>query len=505
MFRGDKLRVMQAVVQRVMLQAQGLTEIWELIEQLRKRSLDAITVKVKVTWKDNTKELTTTAYDLDAFDSNCEEAPSASAVLSAVLSEEPVKKDIRTSFNQFGQNVICIAMHDDLDNKCVLPANDGNLAYAEMEQSYIDEYSRCLKLEAELSKKKDMVEKAVYNKLSNKCTRLEKHCISLEIKVQQNKESFHNDRPCKNQDAPEFPEFFEINDLKAQLQKKNTKISNLKDHIATLKRKKQARALQPLDSALDYACKFTTRIQELLVYVTATCPSSINKSKKLVVVTPMNKSRKVKFTKPSTSTSNILKQVDSQNTQTTNKPLLTSTGVNISTHASGSKPKGNTRNNRISRTSSSNQKNKKVEDHPRNAKTSLNKKNRVSNCNESTKHVVLNANSEFVYSTCNECLFNACHDMCVVDYLNVVNSRARVKSVKSNKKKEWKRTGKVFTNVGHRWLPTGRTFTIDGTKCPLTRITSTTVVPPKETSQTNVITKMPALKVYKRKPKAKKK
>ncbi|GKB94738.1 hypothetical protein Tco_0980875 [Tanacetum coccineum] len=132
---------------------------------------------------------------------------------------------------------MCIVMHVDLENKCVMHANDDNLDYAKMEKSYIDEYSMYLELEAELSKKKDMVENAVYNELSNKCSRLKKGCISLEIKVQQNKESFHNDRCCKNQDAPEFLEFFEINDLKAQLKKKNTTISNLKDHIVTLKGK----------------------------------------------------------------------------------------------------------------------------------------------------------------------------------------------------------------------------------------------------------------------------
>ncbi|GJR26518.1 hypothetical protein Tco_1102750 [Tanacetum coccineum] len=90
------------------------------------------------------------------------------------------------------QDVMCIAMHANFENKCVVPANDDNLAYAEIEQSFIDEYSRCVKLEAELSKKNDM-------------------------------------------DAPEFLDFFEINELKAQLQKKNTTTSNLKDHIASLK------------------------------------------------------------------------------------------------------------------------------------------------------------------------------------------------------------------------------------------------------------------------------
>ncbi|GJU54817.1 hypothetical protein Tco_1228531 [Tanacetum coccineum] len=192
----------------------------------------------------------------------------------------------------------------------------------------------------------------------------------------------------------------------------------------------------------------------------------------------------------------------SHNIQTTSKPLLPSTGVNSSTHASGLKPKGNTRNNRISRTSSSNQKNKKVENHPRNVKTSLNKKNRVSICNASTKHAILNANFKFVCSISNECLFNACHDMCVVDYLNVVNSRTCAKSGKSNKKNEWKPTGKVFTNVGHKWLPTGRTFIIDGTKCPLTRITSITVVPPKKPCQTKEIQKTLPRKESQGKPNA---
>ncbi|GJY90744.1 retrovirus-related pol polyprotein from transposon TNT 1-94 [Tanacetum coccineum] len=63
---------------------------------------------------------------------------------------------------------------------------------------------------------------------------------------------------------------------------------------------------------------------------------------------------------------------------------------------------------------------------------------------------------------------------------------------------EWKPTGKVFTSVRHRWLPTGKTFTIIGTQCPLTRIPSNPIVPPKETSQTPVITSNPKVKVYHR-------
>ncbi|GKA62046.1 hypothetical protein Tco_0761565 [Tanacetum coccineum] len=65
--------------------------------------------------------------------------------------------------------------------------------------------------------------------------KLEKHCISLEISMQQKEESFQSNKPCKNQDAPECCEFFEINDLKAQLQAKTTLICNLKNQIKSVK------------------------------------------------------------------------------------------------------------------------------------------------------------------------------------------------------------------------------------------------------------------------------
>ncbi|GKC69545.1 hypothetical protein Tco_1115428 [Tanacetum coccineum] len=54
------------------------------------------------------------------------------------------------------------------------------------------------------------------------------------------------------------------------------------------------------------------------------------------------------------------------------------------------------------------------------------------------------------------------------------------KAVKSVNKKEWKPIGKIFTTVGHKWVPIGRTFTIVGNKCPLTRIASTKIVPPRK-------------------------
>ncbi|GJR99169.1 hypothetical protein Tco_0315678 [Tanacetum coccineum] len=66
----------------------------------------------------------------------------------------------------------------------------------------------------------------------------------------------------------------------------------------------QAKAKQPLDTELDYACKYVTRILEFLVYVQDMCPNVITPSTKKVVVTPMNNVKKVRFAEPLTSSSN---------------------------------------------------------------------------------------------------------------------------------------------------------------------------------------------------------
>ncbi|GJV75401.1 hypothetical protein Tco_1506985 [Tanacetum coccineum] len=50
-------------------------------------------------------------------------------------------------------------------------------------------------------------------------------------------ESFQSNKPCKNQDSPEFRKFFEINELKAQLQAKNSTINNLKKQIKNVHEK----------------------------------------------------------------------------------------------------------------------------------------------------------------------------------------------------------------------------------------------------------------------------
>nr|GEZ31870.1 hypothetical protein [Tanacetum cinerariifolium] len=189
---------------------------------------------------------------------------------------------------------------------------------------------------------------------------------------------------------------------------------------------------------------------------------------------------------------------------------------------SGSKPSGNTKNNRISQPSSSNKINK-VEDQPRSVKTRKNNKNRVKKvkCDDHVMQSSSNTNSVYVSinnapvknyvndvkSGClcaiyGKYMSSETHHECVRLVVTKTNKCKKSKSAKKLKKQNiWKPTGHVFTEVGLKWKPTGRTFTIVGNSCHLTRFTSTNIVPPKQpTSHLDEIQK-PEIKVYCMKPK----
>nr|GFD07753.1 hypothetical protein [Tanacetum cinerariifolium] len=141
----------------------------------------------------------------------------------------------------------------------------------------------------------------------------------------------------------------------------------------------------------------------------------------------------------------------------------------------------NTKKNRIRRTQKK-AKETELEDHLRNVKFSLNKASVVdSKATSSVIKSVSNMNSNLKCASCNGCLFSDNHEACVVEYINFVNARKKSKSVKTPvKRKVWKSTGKVFKTVRYIWKPTGRTFTLVGNVCPLTRIATATIVPPRE-------------------------
>ncbi|GJU25937.1 retrovirus-related pol polyprotein from transposon TNT 1-94 [Tanacetum coccineum] len=299
-------------------------------------------------------------------------------------------------------------------------------------------------------------------------------------------------------------------------------ISHLKESVETVREiVEEARVVKPLDNALNYACQYTKLSQELLEYVIGTCPKSFNERDNKAPSTPVTRKKQVTFSdKPGTSSSNTQKHEVHQKVQQTNVHVIHSTGVNTSTEASGSKPRSNTKKNRILPAKTENK--KKVEDHPRTNKSVWTKVNRVDS-SISSKRVVINSNSESVCKTCNKCLNSASHEMCVVNILNSVNATPTVKIVLNkekqiwkpkgklsdnslnktkqiwkpkgklsdyslNKTKQvWKATGKLFANVGYQWRstgkkvafgklncgyqwrPTGKKFAL-GELCPLTKL-----------------------------------
>ncbi|GJU97208.1 hypothetical protein Tco_1326479 [Tanacetum coccineum] len=121
------------------------------------------------------------------------------------------------------------------------------------------ECEKCLKLKTELLNKKDFVKKEIYNKLFKSFTTLEKHCISLEVNTQLNQEIFRRDNSVLNQSAPSFDQLFELKELKAQSQEKDTVIKKLKERIKSLsgkinedKIKKDVEEIETINIELDH-------------------------------------------------------------------------------------------------------------------------------------------------------------------------------------------------------------------------------------------------------------
>ncbi|GJW48980.1 hypothetical protein Tco_0080626 [Tanacetum coccineum] len=351
---------------------------------------------------------------------------------------------------------------------------------------------KCLNLDDEFSKSK-----RAYSDLLKNYSQLEKHCISHEVSMQLKQEVFQNDKSYVSQNAVEILEYFVINDLKARLQDKDTTICKLKDTIKSLEKNTKEKNvhhekcdLEPINEEMEnrkeivenvvHIPSATTiapsmfkldlvllppRIQELLIYVQDTCPNAITPSSKKIAVTPMNNVKKVRFAEPITSSSKT-QQVESSKTSDSNTPVLSSTGVKCSTSNCGSKLLCNKKNDRISQTPSRNKKNN-VEAQPR----KVNKLNRVAKpvCDVDVKHSLSNANSEILCASCNKSMFDAAHDKCLLDFVHKENSRS------------------TFTPVGNSF--------------PLTRFTTTNVVPSKQTTSHSDEIQKPEIKVYCKKPK----
>nr|GFC20180.1 integrase, catalytic region, zinc finger, CCHC-type, peptidase aspartic, catalytic [Tanacetum cinerariifolium] len=165
------------------------------------------------------------------------------------------------------------------------------------------------------------------------------------------------------------------------------------------------------------------------------CPRITDLGTNLVAVTPKNKTKQIRRTTQITKSEKTSVATSPSPNIDSNTPVLSSTGVALVSSASGSKSQDNTKKNRIRRTQKK-AKETELEDHLRNVKST---------------------------------------------YINYVNARKKSKSVNTPvKRKVWKSTGKVFKTIGYIWKPTGQTFTLVGNVCPLTRIATATIVPPRE-------------------------
>ncbi|GJX32606.1 hypothetical protein Tco_0242461 [Tanacetum coccineum] len=133
----------------------------------------------------------------------------------------------------------------------------------------------------------------------------------------------------------------------------------------------------------------------------------------------------------------------------TTVPLPSSLVVNTSTEASGSKPRSNTKKNRILPAKSENE--KKVEDHPRTNKSVWTKVNRV-DLSLSLISCSMNANP-----TVKIILNNG---------KQIWKPKGKLSHNRLNKtKRVWKAMDKLIADIGYQWRPTRKTSTLGKLNC----------------------------------------
>ncbi|GJX17328.1 hypothetical protein Tco_0218160 [Tanacetum coccineum] len=120
-------------------------------------------------------------------------------------------------------------------------------------------------------------------------------------------------------------------------------LKHLKESVETLREiVEEARIEKPLDNALENACFYTKRSQELLEYVIGTCSKEFNKRDKKAATTPLSRNKQVAFRETcKTLNNNTQTHVEQQKVHKTNVHVIPSTRVNSSIEASGSKPRSN--------------------------------------------------------------------------------------------------------------------------------------------------------------------
>ncbi|GKA17812.1 integrase, catalytic region, zinc finger, CCHC-type containing protein, partial [Tanacetum coccineum] len=114
----------------------------------------------------------------------------------------------------------------EIEKKNLLIENENLIVNCLSTQLLYDvEKSRCLDLEADMSKVHDE---------SKLISKLEGECLNLQLKYQHLQESFDNNKSHTVQEAPDFNSFFKIKNLEHQIQEKDNVIRNLKVIVANV-------------------------------------------------------------------------------------------------------------------------------------------------------------------------------------------------------------------------------------------------------------------------------
>ncbi|GJX89975.1 retrovirus-related pol polyprotein from transposon TNT 1-94 [Tanacetum coccineum] len=306
---------------------------------------------------------------------------------------------------------------------------------------YVETWEKCEHLEKELSKSRTM---------SKSFEALQKHAINLELDLQQCKEKIKNDKSFKENQSNVFlkerEQYFEIQDLKAQLQDKGIAISELKKLIEKMKGKSVETKFEK-SSVIRQPNAFKSQRQSILgkpaIFSDSLAKKDFSKSKPVTTqnvsndfsktvtaqILPQNMLPIVKninviapgmykvHTKPNQTKTPQLHQ----DIRKPNKRVSFSTGVIPNTSVSRPQLKSNHLEDRVMSNNSQGKK-QEVEDHRRKFKFSNNKTS-VTACNDSLNAKTSNVN--FVCVTCGKCVLNDNHDLCVLHYINGVNSRTK--------------------------------------------------------------------------------
>nr|GEU64521.1 hypothetical protein [Tanacetum cinerariifolium] len=529
------------------------------------------------------------ANDLDAYDSDCDELNSTKIALMANLSHYGSNNLAETELSAkqaFWSRYSVNSEEPNLSSSTTIVKVPNELPKVSMVNSSlmklkfhlasfdvvvkerttataITEGTWGVTIESEI--KNDFIQKECYDTSLQKFNILEKHCISLEVDNQLKKEIFQKNTLFSQEGVPTFTELFEINDLKAQTQAKDTVIRKLREKLQSLngdvnerKVKREFEELETLNIELDHKVtkliaenehlkqtykQLYDSIKSLSVRSKEQCDDLINKvnlksaevsdlnvslQEQVLVITALKEQLTKLKGKTVVTEAVSLNPIDPELLEIKVAPLAPKLRKNKTAHTDyirhtleeaatlreivESERLINPLNTSLDyalladqslQTIQRKAKKNKLEDHLRTVTFSLNKKSVVdTNDTSSVTNSVLNVNSALKCVSCDGCLFSDNHDACVVDYINSINASIKSKYVKTTVKRTyWQPTGNVFKTVGHIWKPTRRTFILVGNVCPLTRIATTTIVPPREPIPiVNSIDKLVVTLVYSRKP-----